>query len=192
MAKGEDNTDKSVATAKNKVKKLQETIDAKYLNDENAGNDNRTIAMLEEELKAAQVELARTVATVSGKARKEAETQFNKELQEYKQLKRSGASSDELETKWKQVEQAEVEFKKQDNEYTKAIGEIKASQEAAANNQIDQAKQNFEIASQGTFSAWETGSIGNSTAKEQLITMKKMLDELIGINKNTEEGAVTA
>lgn len=192
MAKGEDNTDKSVATAKNKVKKLQETIDAKYLNDVNAGNDNRTIAMLEEELKAAQVELARTVATVSGKARKEAETQFNKELQEYKQLKRSGASSDELETKWKQVEQAEVEFKKQDNEYTKAIGEIKASREASANNQIELARENFESASRGTFNAWEVGSIGNTTAKEQLVTLKNMLNELIELRKNAEEGGIFA
>ncbi|MBR5162003.1 MAG: hypothetical protein IKW80_10280, partial [Thermoguttaceae bacterium] len=178
-----------VTEAENKVNGLQDAINHKY-----ASGDYTGIDELKKQLEAAKLELAKTVANVSGKAREEARAELNKQRAEYKTLsEKDGVSEDELAEKWKKVEEAEANYKTQDSKYSSAVGEIQAAQEERANNQISQAKQTIETAtSQGTFSAWETGSIGNSTAKEQLITMKKMLDELIGINKNTEEGAVTA
>jgi len=185
LAKGENTTNPEVAKAENKVNQIQERINQKVLNGE-------AIDLLKKELDTAKVELARTVATVSGQARIEARTQYEKELREYNQLKRSGVSNEELSAKWKQVEQAQAEWKKQDNEYTSAVGVIQASREASANNQIELARENFESVSRGTFNAWEVGSIGNTTAKEQLVTLKNMLNELIELRKNAEEGGIFA
>ena len=185
LAKGENTINPEVAKAENKVNQIQERINQKVLNGE-------AIDLLKKELDAAKVELARTVATVSGQARIEARTQYEKELREYNQLKRSGVSNEELSAKWKQVEQAQAEWKKQDNEYTSAVGVIQASREASANNQIELARENFESISRGTFNAWEVGSIGNTTAKEQLVTLKNMLNELIELRKNAEEGGIFA
>lgn len=185
LAKGENTTPASVANAENKVNQIQERINQKVLNGE-------AFDLLKKELDAAKVELARTVATVSGQARIEARTQYEKELREYNQLKRSGVSNEELSAKWKQVEQAQAEFKKQNSEYTNAVGVIQASREASANNQIELARENFESVSRGTFNAWEVGSIGNTTAKEQLVTLKNMLNELIELRKNAEEGGIFA
>ncbi len=185
LAKGENTTNPEVAKAENKVNQIQERINQKVLNGE-------AIDLLKKELDAAKVELARTVATVSGQARIEARTQYEKELREYNQLKRSGVSNEELSAKWKQVEQAQAEWKKQDSEYASAVGVIQASREASANNQIELARENFESVSRGTFNAWEVGSIGNTTAKEQLVTLKNMLNELIELRKNAEEGGIFA
>lgn len=194
VAKGTDTTNDDVKKAQNKVNELQETINDKYVNGEKSGKDNRSIDTLKKELQKAQVELAKTVADVSGKARVEARDERDKELAKYNKMKvDENVTNEELQKQWAIVEQAERKYKEQDREYNSAVGTIQAAQEERANNQISAAKQQIDSATtQGTFSAWETGSIGNSTAKEQLITMKKMLDELIGINKNTEEGAVTA
>ena len=178
-----------VTEAENKVNGLQDAINHKY-----ASGDYTGIDELKKQLEAAKLELAKTVANVSGKAREEARTELNKQRAEYKTLsEKDGVSEDELAEKWKKVEEAEANYKTQDSKYSSAVGEIQAAQEERANNQISQAKQTIETAtSQGTFSAWEVGSIGNNTARQQLDTMKKMLDELIKINKNTEEGAVVA
>ena len=108
-------------------------------------------------------------------------------------MKSEGASNADLEKQWAVVEAARKKYDEQNNQYQNAVGFVQAAQEERANNEISQAKQTIQTAtSQGTFNAWEVGSIGNNTARQQLDTMKKMLDELVKIGKNTEEGAVTA
>ena len=178
-----------VTTKKGTVSSLEDAIKHKY-----ASGDRTGIDELKKQLDAAKLELAKTVANVSGKAREEARAELDKQRSEYNTLAgRNGVTEEELAEKWKKVEEAEANYKKQDSEYSSAVGEIQSAQEARAKNAIDAAKQTYDSGvSRGTFNAWEASSIGNTTARQQLETMKKMLDELIKINKNTEEGAVVA
>ena len=190
---GVDNRPASVIEAQKRVDDLQDSISAKRIGAKT--DDNRSIKALQAELDKAKLDLAKTIAKTSGQARVEARKKYESELASFDDMKKFSSlhSVDEMKAQWERVEKAKAEMDKQNNEYNSAVGTIQAAQEERANNQISAAKQQIDSATtQGTFSAWETGSIGNSTAKEQLITMKKMLDELIGINKNTEEGVVTA
>ena len=173
---------------KDAVAALQRQIDAKIQSGNRDGLDE-----LKKQLDDAKLELAKTVATVSGKARDTAQKEYEKERAEYEKMVQNNATDEELEAQREKVEAAKAERDKQNRDYTDAVGEIQASQEKEAQSRMDAAKQQLDSAtSRGTFNAWETGTIGNTTAKEQLATTKKMLDELIKIQKNTEEGTVTA
>ena len=173
---------------KDAVAALQRQIDAKIQSGNRDGLDE-----LKKQLEDAKLELAKTVATVSGKARETAQKEYEKERAEYEKMVQNNATDEELEKQREKVEAAKAERDKQDRDYTDAVGEIQASREKEAQSRMDAAKQQLDSAtSRGTFNAWEAGSIGNSTARQQLETTKKMLDELIKIQKNTEEGTVTA
>lgn len=173
---------------KDAVAALQRQVDAKIESGDRKGLDE-----LKKQLDDAKLELAKTVATVSGKARETAQKEYDKERAEYEKMVQNNATDEELEAQREKVEAAKAERDKQDRGYTDAVGEIQASQEKEAQSRMDAAKQQLDSAtSRGTFNAWEAGSIGNSTARQQLETTKKMLDELIKIQKNTEEGTVTA
>lgn len=177
-----------VEDQKSGIAELQKQLNEKIVNNDFEGRDE-----LKKQIEDAQLELAKTVATVSGKARETAQKEYDKERAEYQKMVENGATNDELEKQREKVEAAKTERDKQSQEYDNAVGEIQAAQEREAKNRIDTAKQQLDSAtSRGTFNAWETGTIGNTTARQQLETSKKMLDELIKIQKNTEEGAVTA
>lgn len=193
MAQGEDTTAESVRKAQEKVQTLQDAINGKVMGTGDK-NDKRTIPQIQQELQAAQLELNKAVATSTGKSRIEARQEWQRQLAEYNRMKADeGVSNDDLEKQWAVVESAKKKYDEQNNQYQNAVGFVQAAQEERANNEISQAKQTIQTAtSQGTFNAWEVGSIGNNTARQQLDTMKKMLDELVKIGKNTEEGAVTA
>lgn len=192
MANGVDTRDKDVIDAQKAVDALQDAWDAKTMGTGDK-KDKRTVTQIQKELQAAQLELDKAVATATGKGRIEARQEWKNQLAEYNKMKAEGASNADLEKQWAVVEAAEKKYNDQNNQYQSAVGSVRAAQEERANNEISQAKQTIQTAtSQGTFNAWEVGSIGNNTARQQLDTMKKMLDELVKIGKNTEEGAVTA
>lgn len=192
MANGVDTRDKDVIDAQEAVDALQDAWDAKTMGTGDK-KDKRTVTQIQKELQAAQLELDKAVATATGKGRIEARKEWQEQLTEYNKMKSEGASNADLEKQWAVVESARKKYDEQNNQYQNAVGSVRAAQEEQANNEISQAKQAVQTAtSQGTFNAWEVGSIGNNTARQQLDTMKKMLDELVKIGKNTEEGAVTA
>lgn len=153
-----------------------------------AVKENRGVQEADAEVDKAKLNLAKTVAEVSGDARKTAYGKMAQAQEAYDQAKESGADNATLDNLAKAVTDAQQEFQRENDKYFAAVGELRKENEAQAAAAVQ-----TTLSSAGTFSAYGMdAAIVSDIPQQQLDVLRKLLDNTDEIKEEQKnEGTYT-
>ena len=153
-----------------------------------AVKENRGVKEADAEVDKAKLNLARTVAEVSGEARQEAYGKMTEAQEAYDQAQQSGADKATLDNLAKAVTDAQKKFERENEKYFSAIGELRQETE----EQTAEAVQTT-LSSSGTFSAYGMdAAVVSDIPQQQLDVLRKLLDNTDEIKEEQKnEGTYT-
>ena len=139
-----------------------------------------------EEMKQAELELAKAVATVSGEERGKAREELKALKTEYSQRKDAGAGNVELNALADRILEAQKLVDTKDSEYYSAVGKVESA--TPIENKVEEAaKEALQTSSRGTFSAWGIDSVlGADVPAQTLDQVKKICAAVIGLYENAQ------
>ena len=150
-----------------------------------AVKENRGVQEADAEVDKAKLNLAKTVAEVSGEARQTAYGKMAQAQEAYDQAKESGADNATLDNLAKAVTDAQQEFQRENDKYFAAVGELRQENEAQAAEAVQ-----TTLSSSGTFSAYGLDAVATSDIpKQTLDVLKKLLDNTNEIKKEQKNDA---
>lgn len=169
--------DGMIVMAENRVeRKKQNWADAVQV------GDKSEIEKAKKEFETAELELARIVATVTGRDKREAQTELESARKEYNDAKSNGADPKTLNELADKVAKADAKYQSKSNEY---YGAISTLNEARAGEEVATVAAQVSSTSRGTFSAFGLDSLVSvDIPKQQLEQLKKIFEEVITIRKD--------
>ena len=155
----------------------------------NGGN----VEAADEGLRKAKLELAQTVAKVSGEARAKAKTEYEALQNKYELAKKKGAGNDELNQLWKALEEAGKRLEEENSKYFSAVAEIRGLRpdEPLPEEEVQDAVQTSMRVS-GAFSAYglEAAAAGTNIAMETLDYIKRIFGQVEEVKNNQTAGVL--
>ena len=178
--------DARLAAAHQKVESVRDTNAAAIL----SGNSEE-IEKTAKDLEQAELELARTIATVSGQTRKTTRQDYESRLATYDEAKAGGADNATLNELWKSIEAAKSRMEAADREYFQAVRTVESKTPAEV--AVAAAAESVALASQGTFSAYGLEAVAQSNIPaETLDQIRKLVNIAELIQNNQVESGVFA
>ncbi|MGN1273508.1 MAG: hypothetical protein ACI4UF_02860, partial [Thermoguttaceae bacterium] len=135
------------------------------------------------ELKAAQENMAKTIAEVSGEARQKAKEDWNAAQEAYDKAKANGADNKTLNDLLQVVKEAQAKYEQENEAYFGAVGSLRKETEEDVQDAVM-----TTLSSSGTFSAYGMDAVATSDIPQQTLeVLRKLLDdtnELVEEKKN--------
>ncbi len=145
--------------------------------------DRDALAKTTAELKAAELELAKTVATVSGTDRTNARKALNDAQAEYDARQKAGADNATLNALAEKITKARDTVDKADSEYYAAVAQVESAA-PPKEAEVKAAAEAVITSSQGTFSAYGLDALTqNNIPQETLDWVKKAVERLTNIDE---------
>lgn len=178
--------DTRLTNAQKNVSAAEDAVAAAVLN---GGN----VEAADEGLRKAKLELAQTVAEVSGEARAKAKKEYDALQNEYELAKERGAGNDELNQLWKALEEAGKRLEEENSKYFSAVAEIRGLRpdEPLPEEEVQDAVSTSMRVS-GSFSAYglEAAAAGTNIAMETLDYIKKIFGQVEEVKNNQTAGVL--